>query len=36
MPNVTNVVRSAMPVTTPGRAIGRTSRNEIVWRPKNE
>ena len=36
MPNVTNEVRSAMPVTTPGRAIGRTSRNEIVCWPKNE
>ena len=34
-PNVTNDVRSAMPVTTPGRAIGRTRKNEIVWRPKN-
>ena len=34
--NVTNVVRSAMPVTTPGSAIGRMNRNEIVWRPKNE
>ena len=34
MPKVTNDVRSAMPVTTPGRAIGRTRKNEIVWRPK--
>src|SRR5947208_14765414 len=26
---------SAIPVTTPGRAIGRTSRNVIASRPKN-
>src|SRR3990170_3329129 len=24
----------AIPLTTPGRAIGRTRKNEIVWRPK--
>src|SRR5262245_32249503 len=35
-PSVTNDVRSAMPDTTPGSAIGSTRRNEIVWRPKNE
>ena len=30
-----NVVFSAMPVTMPGRASGRMTRNEIVSRPKN-
>ena len=30
-----NVVFSAMPVTMPGSAIGSTTRNEIVSRPKN-
>src|SRR4029079_6605018 len=34
-PMVLKVAASAMPVTTPGRAIGSTSRNEIVSRPKN-
>ena len=29
------VLLSATPVTTPGSAIGRTTRNEIVSRPKN-
>ena len=29
-----NVELSAMPVTIPGRAIGRITRNEIVSRPK--
>ena len=31
-----NVVDRAMPVTMPGRAIGRMTTNEIVSRPKNE
>ena len=35
MPNVWKVVLSAMPVTTPGRAMGRTSRKLIESRPKN-
>ena len=30
-----NVELSAMPVTIPGSAIGRMTRNEIVSRPKN-
>jgi hypothetical protein len=34
MPAVWNVVRNAIPVTTPGSAIGRMNRNEIVSRPK--
>ena len=35
-PNVWNVELRAMPVTTPGRAIGRISRKLTVSRPKNE
>ena len=35
-PSVANVVDSAIPVTMPGRAIGRITTNEIVSRPKNE
>ena len=36
MPNVWNVELRAMPVTTPGSAIGRTSRKLTDSRPKNE
>ena len=36
MPSVWNVLLSAMPVITPGRAIGRTRRKLIDSRPKNE
>ena len=32
---VANVVLSAMPVTMPGRAIGRMITNEIASRPRN-
>ena len=32
---VLKVAFSAMPVTIPGSAIGRMTRNEIVSRPKN-
>ena len=35
MPTARNAVLSAMPVTIPGSAIGRMTRNEIVSRPKN-
>ena len=35
MPVVLIVALSAMPVTMPGSAIGRTNRNEIASRPKN-
>ena len=31
---VRNALLSAMPVTMPGRAIGRRISNETVWRPK--
>ena len=34
MPIVRNAVLSAIPVTMPGRAIGRMTRNETVSRPK--
>ncbi len=34
MPNVRNAVLSAIPVTMPGRAIGRMTRKETVSRPK--
>ena len=34
IPTVWNVVRSAIPVTTPGSAIGRMNRNEIVSLPE--
>ncbi len=34
-PSVLNVAFSAMPVTIPGSAIGRSRTNEIVSRPKN-
>ena len=33
-PAVLNVAFSAIPVTIPGSAIGRMTRNEIVSRPK--
>ncbi len=35
MPTVLMPVRSAIPVTIPGSAIGSTRTNEIAWRPKN-
>ena len=35
MPIVRNAVFRAMPVTMPGRAIGRMTRNDTVSRPKN-
>ncbi len=35
MPNVRNVVPSAMPVTIPGSAMGSTTRKLITSRPKN-
>ncbi len=35
IPTVWNVVRRAMPVTTPGSAIGSTKKNEMASRPKN-
>ena len=34
-PTVRNAVFSAMPVTMPGRASGRTTTKHSVWRPKN-
>ena len=34
MSNVVNVVRSAMPVITPGSAIGSSKKNEIVCLPE--
>ncbi len=34
MPMVRNAVLRAIPVTMPGRAIGRMTRKEIVSRPK--
>jgi hypothetical protein len=36
IPEALIVALRAIPVTIPGRAIGRTSRNETVPRPKNE